>query len=195
MEEWRKIPIEAYSHYSVSNLGNLRRDTAMNRRAFRGHADKKGYIRDALRGFGGILHKCRHQVVALAFIGPPPSGYDVNHKDGKKLNNSSDNLEYVTRAENIAHSISTGLKSSVHWTKKHGTSRLPRGDAHWSRRNPELVTRGSRFWAAKLTEESVSAIRKECADGIPPKQIAKKYGITNKNVWAIFHRHTWKHVA
>ena len=50
-----------------------------------------------------------HRIVALAFI-PNPNNYDtVNHKDGNKLNNSIDNLEWCTQRENVIHAWRTGL--------------------------------------------------------------------------------------
>lgn len=50
-----------------------------------------------------------HRLVARAFLGPPPTSEhsDVNHKDGVANNNHKDNLQYVTRSENILHSYST----------------------------------------------------------------------------------------
>lgn len=47
-----------------------------------------------------------HRVVMLAFNGPPPNeqAWQVHHKDGDKANNRLDNLEYVTRSQNMLHS-------------------------------------------------------------------------------------------
>lgn len=42
-----------------------------------------------------------HRLVAFAFIGVPPSGYIVHHKDGNKLNNVLENLVYITYSENV----------------------------------------------------------------------------------------------
>lgn len=50
-----------------------------------------------------------HALVASAFIGKRPKGYDVNHKDGNKLNNYIDNLEYITSAENKYHAVANGF--------------------------------------------------------------------------------------
>lgn len=45
-----------------------------------------------------------HRLVAENFV-PKPSDKDyVNHIDGDKLNNTADNLEWVTASENIMHS-------------------------------------------------------------------------------------------
>lgn len=50
-----------------------------------------------------------HDLMADAWLGAKPEGYQVNHKDGDKLNNHRDNLEYVTPSENIQHAYNTGL--------------------------------------------------------------------------------------
>ncbi len=46
-----------------------------------------------------------HRVVMLAFKGPPQNAqaWQVHHKDGDKANNRLDNLEYVTRSQNMIH--------------------------------------------------------------------------------------------
>lgn len=46
-----------------------------------------------------------HRLVARAFLGacPLPSPWDVNHKDLDRSNNRVQNLEYLSRADNIRH--------------------------------------------------------------------------------------------
>jgi hypothetical protein len=50
-----------------------------------------------------------HRIVSRFYLGDLPKGLCVNHKDGNKLNNKPDNLEYITIAENIKHSIAMGM--------------------------------------------------------------------------------------
>lgn len=49
------------------------------------------------------LHKCMtiHRIVAETFLGSIPEGYDVDHIDGDKSNNSVTNLEIITHQENM----------------------------------------------------------------------------------------------
>lgn len=42
-----------------------------------------------------------HSLVAEAFLGPRPEGYDIDHIDGNKTNNTAENLRYVTHTENM----------------------------------------------------------------------------------------------
>ena len=50
-----------------------------------------------------------HSLVANFILGERPKDYVVNHKDGVKTNNRPSNLEYVTIAENIRHSVRHGM--------------------------------------------------------------------------------------
>lgn len=49
-----------------------------------------------------------HRLVMLAFCGP--DNREVNHKNGRKDDNRLENLEYMTRSENVQHAWDTGLQ-------------------------------------------------------------------------------------
>ena len=61
-----------------------------------------------------------HTLVARAFCEGYEDGLTVNHKDGNKLNNNSNNLEWITSYENTQHARNVlgkdnkGVKSSTH---------------------------------------------------------------------------------
>ena len=102
-EEWKKIDNSDDAY--ISTFGNVfRHGKTINYRS-----DSEGYIRVSV---GGKLHTERiHRLVAKAFIPNPENKPQVNHKDGNKANNHVDNLEWVTREENIEHASRTGLLS------------------------------------------------------------------------------------
>ena len=71
-----------------------------------------GYQMSSLNADGQQTNVVRHRLLALTFI-PFTGIYNkltVNHKDGVKSNNSLDNLEWCTYAENNKHAWDSGLK-------------------------------------------------------------------------------------
>ena len=53
-----------------------------------------------------------HRLLGFAFIENPFQKPMINHIDGNKLNNSIQNLEWVTNSENMKHAYSIGLCKS-----------------------------------------------------------------------------------
>jgi hypothetical protein len=99
-ERWNKIPNTAYW---VSDRGNVvsRKGTG---RVLRKFLIGAGY--PAVNLFVGKSNRISqvHRLVAFAFIGPPPTpAHEINHKNGDKSDPRVENLEWVTRAENIRH--------------------------------------------------------------------------------------------
>lgn len=105
-----------------------------------------------------------HNLVALAFIGIPPEGYVVNHKDGNKLNNRLENLEYVTQRENILHAHRLGLIRKS-------------GEDHHS---------------ARLTRADVGSIREAWARGALGKDLSAQYGVARSQISRIVNGARWK---
>lgn len=105
-EIWKPVT-EMPEFYEVSNFGRvktLRASAILSAGSLlKLRRDKYGYMRVVL---AGDKHYSRvvHRLVAFAFIGEPPDGCEVNHKDGNKENNRLSNLEYVTKSENSLHS-------------------------------------------------------------------------------------------
>lgn len=73
--------------------------------------DSKGYKYLDLT-HSQCIYRCPkvHRLVALAFIPNPNNLPQINHKDGNKLNNNVDNLEWCTNIYNTIEAIKLGLK-------------------------------------------------------------------------------------
>lgn len=130
MEIWKDIDgFEGY--YQVSNFGRVKR---LARTVIRGngksenavfHLDERikspqiqtqGYYHVALYKNGKYKIRRLNRVVAIAFLPNPENLPQVNHKDGNKLNNRADNLEWVTEKENMKHAHENGLMK--HYKRK-----------------------------------------------------------------------------
>lgn len=126
MEEvWRDMK-DYKGLYQVSNLGRVRSlDKIVNSANQYGAVytrKRKGKIlKPFIDGKGNYLqvtfytegtnkrNYLVHRLVAQEFIPNPDNKLEVNHIDGNKLNNSIDNLEWVTAKENMQHASKNGL--------------------------------------------------------------------------------------
>lgn len=70
---------------------------------------KYTYLKARLSKKGKQTTYSIHRLVAHHFIYNPDGLPQVNHKDGDKLNNNVNNLEWVTGQENVTHARQNGL--------------------------------------------------------------------------------------
>lgn len=101
--------------YFVSPKGNVYNKHG---EVMQGAVDRCGYRHVILNR----KNKNVHRLIAEAFIPNPKHLRCVNHKDGNKLNNSVENLEWCTHSQNTRHSYRNGLQSEV--GNKHGVYRV-----------------------------------------------------------------------
>lgn len=80
--------------------------------------NKKGYLHCQLWKNNVPKTKRINRLVAETFIPNPLNKEEVNHKDANKLNNCVENLEWVTREENMKHAQENKLLKSHKWTEE-----------------------------------------------------------------------------
>lgn len=107
-----------------------------------------------------------HKIVLTTFVGVRPDRHEGAHLNGDRHDNRLNNLEWLSHAENEAQ------------RQKHGR-----------------VPRGSKCYNAKLTEDSVVAIRSLAASGVDRKTIARAFGVHRVVVQRILGGEGWSHVA
>lgn len=109
-EEWKHVK-DYEGLYEISSFGRIR---SLPRNTTKGkilipHL-QSGYLKVMLSKNNNKKWYSIHRLVATAFIDNKENKEQVNHIDGNKINNSVNNLEWVTCRENIIHSIKNELK-------------------------------------------------------------------------------------
>lgn len=170
-EIWKEIPGHE-GYYSISNLGQIRRDKRGNGtqigRILKDRKDKDGYRVIQLTKNGISKTFKIHLLVLLAFIGPRPKGKMTNHKKGIKWDNRLSELEYVTQSENQRHSYDVLGNKGPYGEKNH---------------------------FSRLKKETVIAIFNTAIEkNYSHATVAKIFNVSRETVSQIVRGSRWKHL-
>lgn len=166
INEWRAVP--GWPEYEVSAHGDVRRrlkggsPVAKVGRALRPSPGRYPHV--YLHGAAGKRHYTVHRLVALAFIGEPPSAtHQVAHNDGDTANNHYQNLRWATPKENMADKVG------------HGT-----------------MAYGEKAGPKKFTERMVAHIRLISSKGVSHEILAEIFETSQSHISRIVRGELWK---
>ena len=152
------------SHYSAREDGEIY-SSYSKRILTKTISKREGYYKVTVRIGGRTTTQWVHRMIAEAFVPNPNNLPFVNHKDGDKLNNLPNNLEWVTNLENVTHAWDTGL----------------------------CTHKGISSPMSKLTEDQVMDIRLR-AKAERHCDLAKEFGVCKATMSQIINRKTYKDV-
>lgn len=176
MEEvWKNI--DGYNgEYQVSNMGRVY--SVKNRMLLKESFNKDGYVLIALYNNGNRRGCSLHRLVAKEFILNTENKPEVNHKDLNKTNNRADNLEWVTKVENMRHAVENGKFQMSDERKSELSKRFS----------------GENSYLSKLTEDQVKEIRKLREVGVKRVAVAEMFNVDKRTITDITNFRTWKHI-
>ena len=155
--------------YAIDSYGNVFRTHKNKNKLLKVEISNRGYKRVSLSKNGSAKKHSIHRLVAISFICNKFEKPCVNHKNGDKLDNRVDNLEWVTYSENEIHSISVLGKT---------------------------YARGGQLPQTKLTESQVIEIKYILREEsfINLSKLGRKYNVSRKNISAIRDGKSWTHI-
>lgn len=120
-EEWRSIP--GTRNYEASSGGSIRLRGSRPLKATRtrsGHQNVTVYRTDGAQWRAGV-----HNLVARAFLGPPPTDKPYAcHRDGRAHRNTPDNLYWGSHADNVRDMVRHARERPKTW-KIGGRDHIP----------------------------------------------------------------------
>jgi hypothetical protein len=171
IETWKNI-IGFDGEYQVSNLGrikSLKKNKLEKLLSQCNHTNGYKYV--SLSKNGVAKHYYVHRLVAESFLLNSDNKLEVNHIDGDKTNNHVENLQWVTRQENVKHEFDNG----------YGYVPNLKGENHGS---------------SKLKESQVINIYIAYhKDNIRISDLSKKYNISESAIDSIVKNRNWKHIT
>lgn len=166
------MPIPNLPPYFASNYGRIAKIRPNKCDLIMWTRVQKGYERLMLTTPDGRKDFLVHRLVAMAFHGLPPiDKKEINHIDGNKTNNHPDNLEWISRSDNLNH----------YYQSLDGISKRPRGIKQWQ---------------AKFTDDEIRLIRSMKANKATNIEISNAIGksVTASNVCNIISGRTYSHI-
>ena len=161
MEAWKEVEC-----LEVSNQGRVRVDGKIVTCNVDGLGYKYIYTPTNKTTFDRV-----HRLVAMAFLEKPENRsrntLEVNHKNGNKLDNRVENLEWVTKSENMKHAHRTGL------------SNMKGENSHWARLS---AVAAMKIYLLANDERILS------------KDIAPVFDVQAKHIQRIKHKRRWGHI-
>lgn len=125
--------------------------------------NKKGYLQvSVVLSCGRITSVSSHRLIADAFHGKCPDGFQVRHLNGNNADNRPENLQYGTAKENA-------MDRKFHGTYKSGES------------HPN----------AKLTNSQADEIRNMRKCGYKVKDIANKFNVSKPTIDSIIYNRSY----
>ena len=164
-EIWK--PIKGFPDYQVSEKGRVKSLKFGNEKILKSGINGSGYLTVDFFNEGKKQRKLIHRLVSEAFLENPEEKQEVNHKNGIKRDNHIQNLEWVTRSENLKHAFKTGLIS-----------------------NKGINNPGS-----KLSTNDVFQILNDLNVGFLQREIAARYNVARTTITQIKTGQNWSHLT
>ncbi len=161
MDKFTTIPV--LPNYEITQNGVIR--DKRNLRIKGQYVGSTGYYMVSVSQHNRTKPYRVHRLLAQTFIANPSDLPEVNHKDGNKLNNALDNLEWVTHKQNMTHAFATNLANNT----------------------------GERNGQSQLNSEQVKQI-KQMLGKIPQRLIAERFKVSRTCVSGISTGRLWRHV-
>jgi hypothetical protein len=171
MEIWKKV--HGYYNYECSNLGRIKTFNWKNSKKeaiMKPALDGSGYYRTVLKRQDGKLCTIKvHRIILMTFKPIENSNYlECNHINGIKNDNNINNLEWVTRHENLKHSMDNNL---------------------------QYVLKGEEIGNSKLKEFQVKEIRSKFVPRLYSRiKLAKEYNVSEATIKDILYKRSWTHI-
>jgi hypothetical protein len=157
--------IPGFPGYLASDRGRIR--SLKRRKVLARQKNRRGYLALNLYRWGRPTNCLVHRLVWAAFHGPIPENKQIDHINGVKTDARLRNLALVTPEENRRRARVQGLVKS---------------------------NKGVLNVNAKLTEEDVRSIRALRQQGCSVPELANRFGMSQRAIYAVIKRETWAHV-